>query len=450
MARGGATLTDLFHNMRYDGFPPLWYIAVWCLSRISSSPLTMQLFHFCCAAAAQFLIMTRAPFPRAMKLAVVAGYYFSFEYCVISRAYVLGVLLIVILCAFREWLTEHPWANGYLLGLLANTSVYGAILAIAFVLYDLWPLVKNGTGVDALSRHGWRGLIPYLAIFGVLLCVAVAFMIPPDDGDYFAGWDLHPALTDAFLYFSRNLFGLAPIPKPQPSFWCTLAPVMAGKGVGIPISFLVLLAVWLALRASLRQLGLFFIGFAGIWVFTVIKFFGYVRHIGHVLVLFIACLWLAALPSKGSPQSISRPARVAVWSILIANLVAMGIASYYHLNYEFSGSRAIASVIERSGRQDTPIVADIDFAASSVSGYLGRPLYYATTGKAQSFIQWNTARGEGGPDAVLSLANELYTRDKGVLLLLNYPWEGGKVRLIAQTPEAIVANEQFYLYEFAP
>src|SRR5512138_1715627 len=57
VVRESPTLPQLFHNMRYDGFPPLWYICLWFISLVTSAPMAMQLFHFACSFAAQFLVM---------------------------------------------------------------------------------------------------------------------------------------------------------------------------------------------------------------------------------------------------------------------------------------------------------------------------------------------------------------------------------------------------------
>jgi hypothetical protein len=450
IVRESSSLSELFHNMRYDGFPPLWYLCLWGLSFISTSPLTMQLFHYACSFVAQFLVMSRAPFSWGMKLAIVAGYFISFEYCIISRAYVLGVLLLFLLCSYRVHLANHPLLRGAILGLLANTSVYGAILSIAFVADELWVAFGNRKKYTSPPFRSKGELLGLITVYGVLFFVAVAFMIPPYDVKFARGWNLNFDIAEMGSLFHRNLLFMVPIPTPKIAFWNSVAMNDAGIWVSVPVSLGVLLAIWYALKPAPRYLGVFSLGFSGIWLFSVIGYLGFLRHIGAAMVLFIACVWLMAATNYENKIDTPRSSHVAIWCILIANCIAWGMASYYHLRYDFSGSREMARIIQRSGKSTHPIIADIDYAASSVAGYLGRPLYYITNDKFQTYIRWNTARADDrNPEKALAVANDLAVRENGrALLLLNYSIVSENAKLLARTHNAIEADEEFYLYEY--
>jgi hypothetical protein len=451
LVRESGTLPELIHNMRYDGFPPLWYICLWFISLVTASPLAMQLFHFVCSLAAQLLVMTRAPFSGAMKLAVVAGYYVSFEYCIISRAYVLGVLLIFLFCAYRSWLAPRPLLRALIWGAVANSSIYGAILSLAFVVDELVSFATGWRGGGGERGRRLKTLAGFLAVYGLLLAAAVACMLPPADGNFSEGWRLHPGMNELIYQFCRNLVFLVPIPLARPTFWNTLALTdFTGfsRWMIIPAGSVVLTAVWLALRPSPRHLRLFMLGFIGIWLFTVVKYYGFVRHVGAEAILFLACVWLSAEARTGEPAP-SRRSRLALWCLLTTQVLAWGMASYYHLNHDFSGSREMARLIRGLGPNPPPIVADADNAASSVAGYLNAPLHYAANRKAQTYIRWNRERTGGGVDDTLAFARELAGKgNPRVLLLLNYPLEGTPAKFLARTRDAIVADEVFYLYEF--
>ena len=452
LVRESGTLMELFHNMRYDGFPPLWYLALWFISKASASPLAMQLFHFICSFAVQLLVMTRAPFSVKMRLAIVAGYYISFEYCLISRAYVLGVLLIFLYCSYRSQLANRPVLRAVIWGALANTSVYGAILSLAFVTDELVMFVKGLR--EALDSRGRKAidLAGFLAVYGGLLAIAVAFMLSPADGNFSEGWRLHPDLNELIYEFCRNLVFLLPVPLARPTFWNTLALTdFSGfsRWMIIPSALVIMSAVWLALRPSQRYLRLFMLGFGGIWIFTVVKYYGFVRHVGTEVILFVACVWLAADERGTSWPVASRGSQWAIWCILAVNLLAWGMASIYHLRYDFSGSVEMARVIRGMGSNPPPIVADADNAASSVAGYLNMPLYYVSNRRQQTYIRWNRERTGGGSGDALDLARDLVAGgDPRVLLLLNYPLEGERARFLARTRDAIVGDETFYLYEY--
>jgi hypothetical protein len=288
-------------------------------------------------------------------------------------------------------------------------------------------------------------------VYGLLLAAAVACVLPPPDGNFSEGWRLHPGMNELIYQFCRNLIFLMPIPLAKPTFWNTLALTdFTGfsRWMIIPPGVAIMTAVWLALRPSTRHLRLFMFGFIGIWIFTVVKYYGFVRHVGAEAILLLACIWLAAdARNEGPPPS--RRSRVAIWCILSIQVLAWGMASYYHLTHEFSGSREMARIIRGLGPNLPSIVADADNAASSVAGYLNVPLHYTANRKAQTYIRWNRERTGGGIDDTLAFAHELAGMgNPRVLLLLNYPLEGVSAKLLARTRDAIVADEVFYLYEY--
>lgn len=448
IVRESSSLPELLHNIRYDGFPLLWYLLLWGVSFITASPLAMQLFHFVCAAISQLLIMTRSPFSGMVKLAMVAGYYFSFEYCIISRAYGLGVLIIVIFCAFHSRFEERPLAKGALLGLLANTSVYGAIASLAFAADEL--LTSLTTRNRTTSPHSaFSRIVRFTLAYAPLLAAAVVVMIPATGGNYAKGWDFAPSFEKVLYSGCKILITLIPLPMIKPTFWNSLLLLDNGIWLAIMTGGAVLFAVWQLLRPSPRYLALFSVGCLGVWIFDVTKYSGYVRHTGIVLILLVACLWRTE--NERPYPAIARIRSVALWAILSINFAAWIIAAYFHATVPFSGSREMAQIIRQSGREALPVVADLDGATSAVAGYLQKPFYYATNRKLETFIRWSEDRSsQSGPMRSIPLAQEIAAQNNStVLLLVNYPViEVGNIRLIARTAEAIVGDEILYLYEY--
>ena len=345
---------------------------------------------------------------------------------------------------------EHPFFKGCIFGLLANTSVYGAIISLALVVDGLWSAFNRRNEIahtkHSLSVEVWRFMASYSSFF----IVAVVFMIPPDDVRFAQGWNLFPSFSELFFLLIRNLLFITPIPIQKIDFWNSLAVIDAGIWLSVPVSLGILFAIWYALKTTPRYLGLFFIGFTGIWAFTAMRYLGYLRHVGSAMILFIVCIWLSAVSNEKKQVAVKWSTQIAIWSILIPNFIACWMASFYILKYDFSGSREMAQIIQDSGKNSYPIVADIDYAASSVAGYLGKPLYYVSNHKKETFIRWNSDRDDSGnPLEALRFAGDLAVTNNGqALLLLNYPIESIYARLIAKTREAIVANEVFYLYEY--
>ena len=84
------------------------------------------------------VVLFRSPFPVPARLAIVAGYFFAFEYSVIVRSYGLGLLLLVLALS---WLgrPRPVWAAGTIaLALLAWISLAGAVLAGVLAVALAW------------------------------------------------------------------------------------------------------------------------------------------------------------------------------------------------------------------------------------------------------------------------------------------------------------------------
>ena len=56
IASDSTSLPNLFHNLRYDGHPALWYLLLYAVSRFTQRPVAMQVVHLLSVAG---LICTR-------------------------------------------------------------------------------------------------------------------------------------------------------------------------------------------------------------------------------------------------------------------------------------------------------------------------------------------------------------------------------------------------------
>ena len=111
---------------------------------------------------------------QAEKILLLASYFLFFEYFVISRSYVLLVLIGFAFVAIRQHRPDWTLAPWLLLGLLANVHLLGAIWSIALGAILAIEQVRRGPALLA----GGAG---YLA----MLALAVVAMAPaPDFGPW--------------------------------------------------------------------------------------------------------------------------------------------------------------------------------------------------------------------------------------------------------------------------
>ena len=144
LARDSASFFELFAHLKYEGHPGLWHLCLMPLSRITASPVIMQVFHLLIAGVTVYLFARYAPFNWLQKFLFCFGYFVLYEYAVIARNYALGLLLLILFCVlFRERYKRPLWIGGILF-LLAHTSVHALIvtIGISFALFCEYFLMK--------------------------------------------------------------------------------------------------------------------------------------------------------------------------------------------------------------------------------------------------------------------------------------------------------------------
>lgn len=389
---------DLFARLKYEGHPGLWHLLLWVITRFTTDPVWMQVAHLCIALSIWMLIWRAAPFGKIEKLLLVLSYFLFWEYFVVSRSYAIGVLLGLGFVASRTRDLEQRFWPLILLGLLANSSVFGAIWAIGMGIF-----FAGGNW-----RH-WRSMLPGAVLCGVLFILAVATMIPAP-GNQFAAFEPRLRLggLDQLLRFAIGAF----VPLFQPFLGMILnwiggggaalatTPfgdpvqqlyVLAGGGGSNQLAVVAALTVPIILCWSIvrdRTLALeFAVTYVGILLFAQLSQYPFTpRHYGFVFLALIGVVWMgrSAVPP--------RRFMIAVWFALLAINAAGGVTTLSAGLRPFSQSRNVATWIERHHLEDAFIMGAQDYAASPIAGYLQRPLYYLNCECLGTYIEWSARR----------------------------------------------------------
>ena len=127
------------------------------------------------ASSAIFLLCCYAPFTRWQKVYLAFGYFSFYEYLIVSRNYVLGVLALVAFCVVRTQWPKRMLTAAALLAIMSNTSALGAIIALAL---GGWLLLESFRRRDTVSLAPCLGVV---FVLGVGLAVAVILTSPPPD-----------------------------------------------------------------------------------------------------------------------------------------------------------------------------------------------------------------------------------------------------------------------------
>jgi len=162
-----ADLSTFFHRMGLSGTPGLWHTMLIPLARTGLPYGSQAVLHLIIAICAAAIILWKAPFPIALRIALIFSYYLSYEYSVIVRSYALGILLLVCAAALYPRRFDKPILWGLLVALLANTNTHSLIIA---------AMIGAGYVLDGvLRRERWLTGAAVMLIGG--LAAAAAFAI---------------------------------------------------------------------------------------------------------------------------------------------------------------------------------------------------------------------------------------------------------------------------------
>ncbi len=447
-AQGSLSPWGVVRARAYDGQPPLWYLLLWVLTRVTWHPQAMQAVHLAIATTNVALVARFAPFGRLARALFAFGYFALYEYAAISRCYGLALLLIILLCLNHPKRFARPVATGALLAALALTTTVATLVASAYVLtllVEAWPRLLTD---PRIRRSTFIGV--GLASLGVLSAALCAW--PPADSTVAhvgrpppMPWDFGP---------TRVVAAFLPIPRPDFFFWNSNAILDAlpfpwlRAGLGF---ILFAAATWLLWghRTSLLLFGVgtpLLVGlFAGVYA-------GDTRHHGFLFVLFFMAAWIACVERPAGEPPRRLPTAVAV--ALALQVPGAAIAIGFDARYVFSSGGRAARELQARGLAGALIVAEVDYPATAVLGQLGPSAvaFSPRTGRTFSFVRWTANRFWEPTDAqTLRFASELgASRRQDPVLLMNRPLRpelvAGPVTRIAELYDSMIEEENFYIY----
>ena len=469
LARDSADPLDLIRNMEYEASPMLWHLLLMPITRLTSSPVGMQVLHLAIASATVFVVARYAPFGPLQKVLFAFGYFPLYEYGVMSRNYALGLLFIVAMCALLQHRYRRPLWLALVLALMSHTSAHACIVAIGtlFVLTVDYALnrrtLANGDAADA------RKLCAGFAIAAAGILLAALQMIPPSDVTKSAGpmtWIFSPHLELNLSSIERvlELIPFAVFFPVDPRFVPVVGLVpeqpeaVYGALTGAALAAAVVAFHW---RRPVA-LTLFLCLTTGLLVFFYALHYGSFRHHGFLLIALLVLVWGGRFLT-GGPASRSRAVN-ATGSVLLTGLLALhavGGARAVAIEVEqpFSQAKRAAEYIRANGLEDLPMIGFPDWSASAVLGHLSpqKRVHYLQGDRDGSFVIYDGARIGPGPrgsypgSVLVSQAQALAARNDGKVLFvlageLRIPRGERRIRRLASFTGALVLDEIFHLY----
>jgi hypothetical protein len=387
VVRDATGLGSLFANMHLEVHPALWYLALYPLTRVTADPRSMQLLHLLIATATAAVIVWAAPFRLWQRALIIFGYFFLYEFAIISRGYALGLLAAVAACVVYCRPRPSPMLLAVLLAFVANTSFYGLILATALAL-----------GIAVSGRVSGREAAPAALIYVAAAAIAMITLYPKADNVFAREW--HNTLEWPRVRATLSLIWAAYVPVPDftsaapwNSNWLFGASAFARRaqtGASAILGAALFAAGVFAFRRDRAALVTYLSGSFAVLAFVYLKYTGGLRHHGHLFVLLLVAVWMtraARLETAAAGPALARQsvAPAAGWwnAVLVALLLAQTAAGAYFVVEDFrkpfSVSMQLTEFVRRLPASAEVVVAHpafLNYAGPVLSGYLEHPVPY--------------------------------------------------------------------------
>lgn len=370
IAKGSESFLDIFRNSRYEGHPPVWYILLWVISKFTHDLVWVQSIHLLVAAATVFIILFYSPFDLTTKLLLPFGYFFLFEFAVLSRNYAIGILIACVICVVMHKKILLYYA---LLLLLTNTHMLLMLLAASLHVYFLASQKKK-------IAH---------ALLGILVALpAVYFILPPAESG------LH-AQTGGRLLLRAKAFSQTPLRSmlPLPAWWnynwwntqfMVDAKQIPVRIFNLTVSAAIPVISFFIFRKEKKALALFFVNFflSAIVALTVITLHS-ARYAGFIFIGFVMALWLYC-----HERPLEAWKKKVVYTLLAVQSIAGFFAVIKDVQFPFSNSNRILELVKQvpPGKQ---LVCDY-WAVNSYSAFIDQPVYAIDLQGEASFILFDS------------------------------------------------------------
>ena len=406
-------------NTMSQGHAMLWQGCLWIVTRFTHNPLAMQVLHGLIAAGFAFVLVFKSPFKLWQSGLLLLGYFFLFEYAVISRCYAFGVLFF-FLFAHNYYSNQKPTRfSGIVLFLLANTSIYAMILTAVIIT---WLFFKDILLTKIPLKEKIRKRFPVLVLAGLGILLAYLQIRPGEDNSFplhLIIWPYEPYRfgTTITQFFSA----FVPISKFTTSyFWNTnfLMDKMALVAWWWPLTVFIVVTIPFIRKAPILLLWLG--GTLAILCFQYYTGFRYARYFGHFFIWWLLCLWLLAYYYE--PKRVFRVIRTGIVFIVLIGQAIGGILMYEaDWSQRFSRGKEAAEYLKKEGYSDNYMIGTVDFALSPIAAELDRKIFTMQHMALCSFTKWDKKRRNSTDSSDLITALKSGSANKPMIFIATHP-----------------------------
>ncbi|MCX7709396.1 MAG: hypothetical protein N2484_06050 [Clostridia bacterium] len=381
LARDASPFSLLSEYMRYEGSPALWHLVLMLPAKLHLPYFSLNLTAGLISAVSVYIFLHHSPFPPVVKVLYPFSFFAFYQYAVVARSYVLIPLLLFLTAMAYRNKSSHPYVFVFLLILLSNVSLHGAIIAIGIMGVHALDTLRKWSTLSSTSRI--KHVYSVIA-FGVMMLLLFLQLKPPADIITVAAFskDLSHFFSGglSIIYASISLNTVLNIKSDNMFF-------IFSKLLSRAAFFSSLL--WFGFR---KRLMIFLTPLIGLCLlFTMI--YANAWHQGTVFYLWLFALWLSfekepkeALP----PQKIMKGVMTSALVLVLAVQCYWAYSSFrFDYRYSYSASREAAKYIKENRLEGKRIFMS-GFHTISILPYFSHNLFCNyNNGQSPCFWLWS-------------------------------------------------------------
>ncbi len=490
LARDSISFQDLLKNTRYEGHPIVWNLALYWITRITTDPIWMQVFHVSIMTLSVGIFLKKAPFSWIFKLLFIFGYFIFFEYNVLSRNYSLGILFIFLACSLYDKRRSMFIGIATLLGVACNSHAIFVILAssiMAMITLERLTIKKF-----CISRNVRIGIL----IFIGLALISLLQIIPPSDTSFFERGEnisLFQKISKSMSPFFKSIFLLPDVTID--SFWNSHILVNYSKSIAAVLAIASLSIPYILFYKNRSLLIYMYFGIFATAGFFFITMMNAARYYGILYLFLITALWFEKYTTSNNsvnafakrseaevyaehsrntrakkklfsiPENILKKIRPAlIYSILGLHFISGMYAFTMDISKPFTTAKQTADYL-RENNLINKIIATKACNGTALSTYIGKPVYFTRTESFESYCTFNrsSTKQEHGTIEVIASLQKLLKNNKESIIFITYEpffnthqnkeWthynEAIKIDFLTKFKGSILKKGNHYIYEIS-
>lgn len=442
LSANSRSVAQIIEQGSSSGHPVLWNILLFFYAKLFPGVQAMQILHVLIATACISLIVFFAPFTRLEKVFVCFGYFFLYEYNIISKNYIPGFFLVFLSVVLWSRSNRHFALHAILLGVAANLHLFTLFVSFFLFLYYLLQ-EKSGRGTATFRIAGF--------VIISFLVVALLQIIPRGEIiESYRSFDTPDLLS--FTRFKRAFGsfakGLLNIPDYRTiRFWNSNLLYNIHHSLIYLCSLILVPVIYRGLDKKHRLL--FFGPALSIMCFVYFAPLSTgVRYWGYYYVLLIICFWLQTERKTFF--------RVVFYTVTGVQFLVSWPALALDYAHPFSNSKNAASSLGDKSLTRLPLYTETLALGPSLCAYTGEKVFYPSNKSFETFNYWIKNESYSPSGFVrAAITTRAYASNDTVVLVMKHtiPDEdlarrepGVEIVPIDSLTGAMLSFEDYYLY----